>query len=85
MASMGTKEIVKLRERIKELETALHEVVSTFEHDNWGWYYDCVLMANDAALALGLKKVRRDDGGYFIPGMPPKFVDEDSLPRKSNV
>ena len=80
MASMGTKEIVKLRERIKELETALHEVVSTFEHDNYGWYYDCVLMANDAALALGLEKVRCDEGGYFIPGRPPKFFDKNSRP-----
>ena len=80
MASMGTKEIVKLRERIKELETALHEVVSTFEHDNWGWYYDCVFMANDAALALGLEKVRLDEGGYFVPGRPPKFFDKKSRP-----
>ena len=80
MASMGTKEIVKLRERVKELEAALHEVVTTFEHDHWGWYGDCIFMANEAAMALGLEKVRRDEGGYFVPGKPPKFFDEKSRP-----
>lgn len=82
MASMGTKEIVKLRERIKELENTLREIVRTFEHDNWGLFYDAVLMANDAALALGIEKVRIDDGGYFIPGTPPKFFDENRKPIK---
>lgn len=57
MASMGTKEIVKLRERVKELESALREVVRTYERDHWGYEGDCIFMANAAALALGLERV----------------------------
>lgn len=82
MASMGTKEIVKLRERVKKLEAALHDVVRTYERDHWGYEGDCIFMANTAALALGLERVHVDGGGYFIPGTPPKFFDENRKPIK---